>query len=245
MKSLTSILAGVVIATFPLSAQGFSLIGIQDQSPEDQCDELGIICISIDTGNTRIFVTGKGTVTDKSAVINIQGSVNNFSEEISSVTIPSSLPYGTNAQPLPAKGVIWASLNGKLGSFDSAFPITTGSEQVTVTTNATTFSPNTVVANDTLPAGIDIEGKFVTLKDFASSNGELLSNTGLLTVTSVVTLGPRQSFGFENTFVGGFQVPEPTSTLGLFSLGILGAGATIKRQVKRNHSIEKETTKIV
>ena len=40
------------------------------------------------------------------------------------------------------------------------------------------------------------------------------------------------------------QVPEPTSTLGLFSLGILGAGATIKRQVKRNHSIEKETTKI-
>ncbi|MCZ8065881.1 MAG: PEP-CTERM sorting domain-containing protein [Microcystis sp.] len=40
------------------------------------------------------------------------------------------------------------------------------------------------------------------------------------------------------------QVPEPTSTLGLFSLGIIGAGATIKRQVKRNHSIEKETTKI-
>ncbi|MFM6898389.1 MAG: PEP-CTERM sorting domain-containing protein, partial [Microcystis panniformis] len=40
------------------------------------------------------------------------------------------------------------------------------------------------------------------------------------------------------------QVPEPTSILGLFSLGILGAGATIKRQVKRNHSIEKETTKI-
>jgi hypothetical protein len=38
--------------------------------------------------------------------------------------------------------------------------------------------------------------------------------------------------------------PEPTSILGLFSLGILGAGATIKRQVKRNHSIEKETTKI-
>ncbi|OPF19915.1 hypothetical protein B1L04_00030 [Microcystis aeruginosa KW] len=40
------------------------------------------------------------------------------------------------------------------------------------------------------------------------------------------------------------QVPEPTSILGLFSLGILGAGATIKRQVKRHHSIEKETTKI-
>ncbi len=40
------------------------------------------------------------------------------------------------------------------------------------------------------------------------------------------------------------QTPEPTSILGLFSLGIIGAGATIKREVKRNHSIEKETTEI-
>ena len=40
------------------------------------------------------------------------------------------------------------------------------------------------------------------------------------------------------------KTPESTSTLGLLSLGILGVGATIKRQVKRNHSIEKETTKI-
>ncbi|MFM6900248.1 MAG: PEP-CTERM sorting domain-containing protein, partial [Microcystis panniformis] len=76
------------------------------------------------------------------------------------------------------------------------------------------------------------------------SNGELLSNTGLLTVTSIVTLGPRQSFGFENTFVGGFRVPEPTSTLSLLSLGILGAGATIKRKVKRSHSLEKEPSNV-
>lgn len=40
------------------------------------------------------------------------------------------------------------------------------------------------------------------------------------------------------------QTPEPNSILGLFSLGIIGVGATIKRQVKRNHSIEKETTEI-
>jgi len=60
---------------------------------------------------------------------------------------------------------------------------------------------------------------------------------------------PPFAYG-EGNFVGGnfqqveVQTPEPTSTLGLFSLGILGVGATIKRQVKRNHSIEKETTKI-
>ena len=39
-------------------------------------------------------------------------------------------------------------------------------------------------------------------------------------------------------------VPEPTSTLSLLSLGILGAGATLKRRVKRTHSIEKEPTNV-
>ena len=38
--------------------------------------------------------------------------------------------------------------------------------------------------------------------------------------------------------------PEPTSTLSLLSLGILGAGATLKRKVKRSHSIKKEPTKV-
>ena len=40
------------------------------------------------------------------------------------------------------------------------------------------------------------------------------------------------------------STPEPTSTLSLLSLGILGAGATIKRKVKRYHSTEKETTNV-
>lgn len=35
-------------------------------------------------------------------------------------------------------------------------------------------------------------------------------------------------------------VPEPTSTLSLLSLGILGAGATLKRKVKRTHFMKKE-----
>ena len=40
------------------------------------------------------------------------------------------------------------------------------------------------------------------------------------------------------------NVPEPTSTLSLLSLGILGAGATLKRKVKRTHSIKKEPTNV-
>ncbi len=38
--------------------------------------------------------------------------------------------------------------------------------------------------------------------------------------------------------------PEPTSTLSLLSLGILGAGVTLKRKVKRAHFIEKEPTNV-
>jgi hypothetical protein len=39
-------------------------------------------------------------------------------------------------------------------------------------------------------------------------------------------------------------IPEPTSTLSLLSLGILGAGATLKRKVKRSHSTEKEPNNV-
>jgi hypothetical protein len=42
----------------------------------------------------------------------------------------------------------------------------------------------------------------------------------------------------------GVHTPEPTSTLSILSLGILGAGATLKRKVKRSHSTEKEPTNV-
>lgn len=40
------------------------------------------------------------------------------------------------------------------------------------------------------------------------------------------------------------EIPEPTSTLSLLSLGILVAGATLKRKVKRSHSLEKEPSNV-
>lgn len=42
----------------------------------------------------------------------------------------------------------------------------------------------------------------------------------------------------------GESVPEPSSTLSILSLGILGVGATLKRKAKRNNSVEKESTKV-
>ncbi len=40
------------------------------------------------------------------------------------------------------------------------------------------------------------------------------------------------------------STPEPTSTLSLISLGILGVGATLKRKQKRTDSVEKEPIKV-
>jgi hypothetical protein len=40
------------------------------------------------------------------------------------------------------------------------------------------------------------------------------------------------------------SVPEPSSTLGFFALGTLGAASTLKRKLKPSKSTEKETTKV-
>ncbi len=55
-----------------------------------------------------------------------------------------------------------------------------------------------------------------------------------------------QVSGFSSDFIGEHEepVPEPTSTLTLLSLGILGAGVTLKRKVKRSHSLKKEPTNV-
>lgn len=47
-----------------------------------------------------------------------------------------------------------------------------------------------------------------------------------------------------NVTLTGVHTPEPTSTLSLLSLGILGIGATLKRKLKGTDSIEKELTKV-
>lgn len=50
--------------------------------------------------------------------------------------------------------------------------------------------------------------------------------------------------GFDAPAISISTVPEPSSTLSLLSLGVLGVGATLKRKIKRTNSIEKEPTKI-
>ncbi|MCZ8120366.1 MAG: PEP-CTERM sorting domain-containing protein [Microcystis sp. LE18-22.4A] len=45
-------------------------------------------------------------------------------------------------------------------------------------------------------------------------------------------------------FISESKIPEPSTVTGLLGLGILGAGATLKRKVKRSHSTEKEPTNV-
>jgi hypothetical protein len=92
-----------------------------------------------------------------------------------------------------------------------------------------------------------------------TSNGNLLSleiNTiysGLSTPLLNSQVGRFSPVAIYDVNTGVFQatweaemrvVPEPTSIISLFSLGILGAGATIKRKVKRSHSTEKEAANV-
>ena len=242
MKKL--LLTIILTIAFPLSAYGFTLKGIEDQSPDDRCntpDEIGIICILIDTGDTRTSLDGKGRVTPGSAVITMEGVIQNFSEEVKSFTVESTLPYGTEANPLPATGVIFAKLDAVLKSNDPEFPTATGFEIARVTTNASTFSPNTVFALDNVFEDTVLFSDGIKLEDSSIVPGKLLSNDGLLTVTYDVTLGPKQIIGFNNTFEGGFKIPEPTSTLSLLALGTLGAGSNLLRKKKHKSVIGVET----
>lgn len=110
-------------------------------------------------------------------------------------------------------------------------------------------------------------GPFAALNDnLFNPNGSLFpvsplsaffSQGGLAyTIQEDIGTEPYQAFydAASNSYMGCLEpcvtisnieiVPEPASTLSLLSLGILGAGATLKRKLKRTHSIEKETTKV-
>ena len=87
--------------------------------------------------------------------------------------------------------------------------------------------PNTAFGNDNMLYAVDL-----------TTGASVLSNA-LTGVTSSIS---GFSVAGEPSILK--PVPEPTSTLSLLSLGILGAGATIKRKVKRSHSTEKEPSNV-
>ena len=108
----------------------------------------------------------------------------------------------------------------------------------TITTPILTVSSRTILFG----GGTVLSGPFAGVK-FFNSNFWFQKNTNTNeTNTCNLIIKPKL---LQNNVIPDCQaIPEPTSTLSLLSLGILGAGATIKRKVKRTHSIEKEPTNL-
>lgn len=139
--------------------------------------------------------------------------------------------------------VIWeASFNGTItqpgGTPQSTNGTLDATSPQTITTPLLTVSSRTILFG----GGTVLSGPFAGV-EFFNSNFWFQKNTNTNeTNTCNLSIRPRL---LQNNVIPDCQaIPEPTSTLSILSLGILGAGATLKRKVKRTHSLEKEPTKL-
>jgi hypothetical protein len=108
----------------------------------------------------------------------------------------------------------------------------------TITTPILTVSSRTILFG----GGTVLSGPFAGVK-FFNSNFWFQKNTNT-NETNTCNLIIRPKLLQNNVIPDCQAIPEPTSTLSLLSLGILGAGATLKRKVKRTHSTEKEPSNV-
>jgi hypothetical protein len=91
-----------------------------------------------------------------------------------------------------------------------------------------------------LPSSITLQPGTSTIIDLSGIVENPL--TYLLATASFFPVGsPSEAASFSTAYDYSKEVciPEPSSILGVLSLGILGAGATLKRKVKRSNSLEK------
>jgi hypothetical protein len=96
-----------------------------------------------------------------------------------------------------------------------------------------------------LPSSITLQPGTSTIIDLSGIVENPL--TYLLATASFFPVGsPSEAASFSTAYDYSKEVciPEPSSILGVLSLGILGAGATLKRKVKRSHSTEKEPSNV-
>jgi hypothetical protein len=82
----------------------------------------------------------------------------------------------------------------------------------------------------------------VTHKDFYSLGGQL--QTRVDENNNIERFIEFELVGQHQKKFNPFEIPEPTSTLGLLAIGTLGAASTLKRKLKPSKSTEKESTKV-
>jgi hypothetical protein len=179
-----------------------------------------------DSGQKDIFETGKGTK-NKDAP--------------KKVTIDTDLKFW----PLSLSGV---NLDGNESQFFASFGFNDGLNDYVATSNFT-FSElpdNTIDSLLTLTYSNLLASLPVSFQSYLILDLDTYEITYNFPSNIVSAFVETQSDDTEGGYSQAIEIktPEPTSTLSLLSLGILGAGATLKRKVKRSHSLEKEPNNV-
>jgi hypothetical protein len=122
-------------------------------------------------------------------------------------------------------------------------------EALNISNLSWSYKPEKTPQNELLP---------FTLPDFTSIHGsfEIPINSSISFTLDNLPKDPGyilfqgtsvgQVSGFSSDFIGEHEepIPEPSSTLSLLALGILGTSSTLRRKLKSSKSTEKETTKV-
>jgi hypothetical protein len=179
-----------------------------------------------DSGQKDKFETGKGTK-NKDAP--------------KKVTIDTDLKFW----PLSLSGV---NLDGNESQFFASFGFNDGLNDYVATSNFT-FSElpdNTIDSLLTLTYSNLLASLPVSFQSYLILDLDTYEITYNFPSNIVSAFVETQSDDTEGGYSQAIEIktPEPTSTLSLLSLGILGAGATLKRKVKRSHSLEKEPNNV-
>lgn len=260
MKTLKTIFSGLTIVTavttgFLLStkADALTLGGVIDNGPDDLDPRLGHILIEgldvnvlfgpvvLPPESITVDVESRAKQSNNGVTLSIFGTIVNDSSETASFSLTSSVDFDVDIM-VPKDGFIFANLNASLLELNSFGLPTSNGADATVTTTVVGFTPEQVSTSDSVPPNVVIVGENAGLFGRETLVGELVANAGTVTVLTEGSLGPGQALVFNNSFEGGFAIPEPSSTLSLLALGTFGAASTLKRKLKQ--SKDKKLEKI-
>ncbi|MGB3691760.1 MAG: hypothetical protein WA999_03460 [Spirulinaceae cyanobacterium] len=235
-KKIPFFITFATFSLFPIAANALSLGGVMDNGPGDLDPEIGSIVVAglgvsvLSTtipGNVDIDVDAKANASDNGVTLSILGTIINDTNEELSFILTSSVSYNLDVD-VPEDGFIFAGLNASLFDLNPFGLPTSNGANATTTAFVNGFAPNTVSTSDSIPANVVIAGENAGLFGRETIKGMLLQNNGTVTVETIGSLGPGQALRFNNSFDGGFAIPEPDSSVSILAVGILGI-ATWKR----------------
>jgi hypothetical protein len=236
------VLVGLVFSSVTLLntqktfAQSLNLFGFADNGPYDLDPTVGSIVVEGLVGQGRLFLSASAreivTATSDTIILSpfkITNTTNDTSIKVYGVV-------SNNYQFSPGNGSISTSIHNVLVIGDKNNK--KDNATLDAKTTATTFDNNFALASDSEP-GNDI------MHAFQQKNGNF-SGAGQLIGSFSGTLYPGQSLFASRSGSGGVTyraqvVPVPSSLYGTLAVAALGAGAIMRRNLRRNRSIKLES----